>query len=59
MNEVSNGKSTLPGADNIREGVVTRPVVERRDPKLGRVVLKFISTDFDLSKHRALDTTDV
>lgn len=59
MNEVSNGKSTLPGADNIREGVVTRPVVERRDPKLGRVVLKFIGTDYELSKHKDKDTTDL
>ena len=59
IKEVSSGKSTLPGADNIREGVVVRPVRERRDPALGRVCLKFISPDYDLSKHKQKDTTDV
>lgn len=59
IREVADGRSTLPGADNIREGVVVRPVVERRDPALGRVVLKFVSTQFDLSKHKARDTTDL
>jgi len=59
IKEVSNGKSTLPGADNIREGVVVRPAVERRDPALGRVVMKFVSPDYDLSKHKKKDTTDL
>lgn len=59
IKEVSNGRSTLPGADNIREGVVVRPAVERRDPALGRVVLKFISPQYDLSKHKKKDTTDL
>ena len=45
--------------DNIREGVVVRPAVERRDPALGRVVLKFISPEYDLSKHKKKDTTDL
>ena len=57
--EVTDGRSTLPGANNIREGVVVRPVVERRDPALGRVVLKFISTEYELSKHKKKDTTDL
>ena len=56
---VADGKSTLPGADNIREGVVVRPIKERRDPKLGRVLLKFIGTEYELSKHKKKDTTDV
>ena len=59
IKEVSNGKSTLPGADNIREGVVVRPVKERLDPALGRVVLKFIGPDYELSKHKKKDTTDL
>jgi RNA ligase (TIGR02306 family) len=59
IQEVSNGRSELPGADNIREGVVVRPVVERRDPALGRVVLKFISTDYELSRHKKKDKVDV
>jgi len=59
IKEISNGKSTLPGANNIREGVVVRPTKERRDPALGRVCLKFISTEYDLSKHKKKDTTDL
>ena len=59
IKEASVGRSTIPGANNIREGVVVRPAVERRDPALGRVVLKFISTEYDLSKHKKKDTTDV
>jgi RNA ligase (TIGR02306 family) len=59
IKEASVGRSILPGADNIREGVVVRPVVERRDPALGRVCLKFVSTEYDLSKHKKKDTVDV
>ena len=59
IKEVSNGKSTLPGADHIREGVVVRPTKERRDPAISRVILKFVSTEYDLSKHKKKDTTDL
>ena len=38
------GKSTL--GDNISEGFVVRPVIERYDEKCGRVVLKYISEDY-------------
>jgi RNA ligase (TIGR02306 family) len=56
---LSSGRSVLPGADNIMEGVVVRTAVERRDTAWGRVVMKFISPDYDLSKHKKKDTTDV
>ena len=59
IKEISNGKSTLPGAQNIREGVVVRTAKERRDPALGRVCLKFIGPDYELSKHKKKDTTDL
>ena len=59
IKEVSVGDSSLPGAKNIREGVVVRPREERRDPAVGRMVLKFISPDYDLSKHKKKDTVDV
>jgi RNA ligase (TIGR02306 family) len=59
IKEISNGRSTVPGANNIREGVVVRPAVERRDPVLGRVCLKFVSPEYDLSKHKKKDTTDL
>lgn len=38
LNELCEGKSTL--ADNVREGFVARPAVERRDERIGRVVVK-------------------
>ena len=59
IKEVSNGRSVIPGANNIREGVVVRSAVERRDPALGRVVLKLVSTEYDLSKHKKKDTVDL
>lgn len=59
IKEISVGRSVLPGANNIREGVVVRSAKERRDPALGRMVLKFISTEYDLSKHKKKDTVDV
>jgi len=59
MKELSEGNTTLNGANHIREGVVVKPVKERVDPKIGRVVLKYISTEYDLSKYQEKDTTDV
>ncbi len=43
---VSNGPSLIPGASNIREGVVVRPVKERTDPRMGRVILKYVGDDY-------------
>ena len=42
IRELSDGKTTIVGAENIREGVVVRPVVERVDPKIGRAILKYV-----------------
>lgn len=58
IKEISNGKTTLPGAEHIREGVVVRTAKERRDPTIGRVVLKFIGDEFDLSKHKEKEAVD-
>lgn len=49
---LSGGRSLIDGAEHIREGVVVRPERERRDPKIGRVILKYVSDaylcgDFD------------
>ena len=55
---VSGGRTTFAGADHIREGVVVRPAVERRDPKVGRAILKFIGDEYLLSKGIS-DTDDV
>lgn len=42
---LSNGPTTI-GGGHTREGVVVHPVTERRDPKLGRVILKFVGSDY-------------
>lgn len=46
IKELSNGQSMIPGANNIREGVVVRPVTERTHPKIGRVILKYVGDDY-------------
>ena len=61
MKELSDGKSIVKGAEKqkYREGCVVKPISERTHPKLGRTVLKFIGTEYSLSKHKDKDTTDV
>lgn len=47
MLEYTNGLETVSGEEqHIREGIVIRPVEERRHLKLGRVQLKSISEDY-------------
>jgi RNA ligase (TIGR02306 family) len=46
VKQLAEGDSVIPGAANIREGVVVRPVIERDDPKIGRVVLKYIGDGY-------------
>lgn len=43
--EHTSGRSAIYPAQ-IREGVVVKPVVERRDDKLGRVILKSVSPEY-------------
>jgi RNA ligase (TIGR02306 family) len=43
---LSEGKTTISEAGHIREGVVVRPVVERRDRRVGRVLLKYVSDTY-------------
>jgi RNA ligase (TIGR02306 family) len=46
-----DGKETVSGKGlHIREGIVIKPVVERQDLELGRVILKFVSPDYLLRK---------
>jgi len=40
LRALAEGPSMVPGAENIREGFVVKPVYERWHDKLGRVVLK-------------------
>jgi RNA ligase (TIGR02306 family) len=47
---MANGASLVPGADHMREGFVVKPVRERFDLRLGRVVLKMVGEDYLLRK---------
>ena len=40
--ELSKGRSVI-GGQHVREGVVVKPMVERHDPRVGRVVMKYPS----------------
>ena len=56
--ELSAGNTTLGGA-HIREGVVVRPVIERTNPKVGRVILKYIGDPYLFSKSADRDIRDI
>jgi RNA ligase (TIGR02306 family) len=47
--ELAEGKSLIPGANHIREGIVIVPEKERTSESIGRVALKLVSNDY-LSK---------
>ncbi len=55
IKNLAEGDSAIPGAKNIREGVVVRPVIERIDPKIGRVVLKYIGDGYLLGNESDTD----
>ena len=47
MEQYTDGKETISGNDsNVREGIVMKPTLERRDLELGRVILKSVSGDY-------------
>jgi RNA ligase (TIGR02306 family) len=58
IRKLSDGPSLVSGADNIREGVVVKPMVERNDPKIGRVILKYVGDTY-LFGDSISDTQDV
>lgn len=46
LRALADGPSLIPGAENIREGIVVKPWEERNHPEVGRVNLKLISFDY-------------
>lgn len=51
VNLYTNGKESVSGKEShVREGIVIRPLKERRDPELGRVFLKSVSEAYILRK---------
>ena len=55
----SEGITQVNDAEHMREGIVVRPVKERRHPKIDRVILKYVSDTYLLGKSAKKDTTDV
>ena len=45
VDPLADGKTTMAGANHIREGIVIKPVVERRD-HVGRVIFKLVSENY-------------
>lgn len=43
--KLAEGKTTI-GGDHVREGIVIRPVVERKHERLGRVILKLVGEGY-------------
>lgn len=59
VKDLSSGTSELCD-DHIQEGVVVKPLFERTDPKIGRVILKYVSDDYlTNSKLADADVTDL
>jgi ATP-dependent RNA circularization protein (DNA/RNA ligase family) len=58
VREHAAGDTTF-AANHIREGVVVKPAVERTNPKVGRVALKYIGDQYLFSKSADRDTRDV
>lgn len=58
LKRVSEGDSLVGGAHG-REGVVVKPVRERQDVKIGRVVLKYIGDAYLFGKAGEQETTDL
>jgi len=44
---------------HMREGIVIKPLKERRDPAFGRVVVKFLNDDYVILKNKAYDKGEV
>jgi len=56
MMQYTSGKETVSGKEiHTREGIVIKPGQERREPELGRVILKSVSQEYLLRKG---DTTE-
>lgn len=55
MMEVTDGKTIIGNQAHLREGVVIRPLKDRRDDRIGRVILKSVSGDYLMRKGAATE----
>jgi RNA ligase (TIGR02306 family) len=46
LQALADGQSLIKGADHMREGIVIKPIKERKHWKLGRVMLKMVSNAY-------------
>jgi RNA ligase (TIGR02306 family) len=46
LEKLADGNSLIEGADHIREGIVIKPIEERDDLEIGRVILKLVSPSY-------------
>jgi hypothetical protein len=46
LQALADGQSLVKGANHVREGIVIKPLKERKHWKLGRVVLKLVSNKY-------------
>ena len=44
--ELAEGNSMIKGANNIREGCVVKPLIERFHDEVGRVILKSLNSEY-------------
>lgn len=51
VKRASDGPSPLANGLHIREGIVVKPIHERRSPALGRVIFKYLGDSYLLGKH--------
>lgn len=52
LQALADGPSLVPGAKNIREGIVIKPLKERQHYKLGRMMVKMVSNAYLESANR-------
>ena len=50
FDSLNEGPSLVPGANHLREGCVIRPINERYDGRVGRVIFKLINPDYLVRK---------
>lgn len=55
VKELAEGKTTMPDATHIREGVVCRPIKERHDSRIGRCLLKYVGDGYLLGDQSDTD----
>ena len=51
IQKLADGMTLMGPSNQVREGIICRPILESRDPKVGRLIFKVINTDFLMKKY--------